>query len=653
MSWNFIASLSRRADEYFHISELEQFFLWLREHGEPSNTETILIDLPLQREFLSAYSGVRIRTPRTPPSFIVTRPTRLPQSIQSYGGNPNELARWTCLFFSSQIEIWESQDRHKDTLPLRFGLSTDEAALAITIARVSIEQSLGCEQTPLPTFPKRFSEPATVDVALYVGGTLRGSIIVENMPFGEAIAEAARRASCDPRKKRLSAHELSQTAITISWISNLRIAVTNNDFVSGFIDGRRGYETRVNNERYWLLPSIFNEEHFIGMSDLRDRFFETKVGIPRNRASAFPLRSFLTHGYLGLPNARDTYVLDGPVPVVHSKNSRSHLGEHNGTVELHDCGKRAASWLLAMQEEDGYLPLFFDPIYGRSGRSDPVRMSCTLHTLGYYALATNDDAVRNAAKRLLRYLTNALADGAIRISPMNYSLAYAYLARASIALGAQGEALRFAALSESFLASAHYEPLYYGNLASMYAELGTNSVFTHGVKKGAEIAETCFNDFLKRIQKKEHINLVSFAELAHAYVALWRASGNHAYRERARRVALLLKEPMMPNGAIPVARDIPHVLTRGCGKIFEVLASDPKEHTDALVAIFSWLKKLQFEETHGYCFPPERTARLIGGFRHDYANPEAWIDGAGHVLLGIARLLLRQDFAQEENPPAP
>jgi hypothetical protein len=49
--------------------------------------------------------------------------------------------------------------------------------------------------------------------------------------------------------------------------------------------------------------------------------------------------------------------------------------------------------------------------------------------------------------------------------------------------------------------------------------------------------------------------------------------------------------------------------------------------------------KMQYLPENSYFIPEKNLDYAIGGFRHDYFNPDLWIDSAGHFLLAASRFL--------------
>ena len=74
---------------------------------------------------------------------------------------------------------------------------------------------------------------------------------------------------------------------------------------------------------------------------------------------------------------------------------------------------------------------------------------------------------------------------------------------------------------------------------------------------------------------------------------------------------------------------------RGVGKIAEGLAAAEVEVAQTL----EWLLQYQYQSQNMHYLPTDLRAAVTGGFRHDAANADAWVDAATHFLLAATRYL--------------
>jgi hypothetical protein len=127
----------------------------------------------------------------------------------------------------------------------------------------------------------------------------------------------------------------------------------------------------------------------------------------------------------------------------------------------------------------------------------------------------------------------------------------------------------------------------------------------------------------------EPVTLAEWAELGAVFPVRSTAS---------REVLDWLRNQQLASGAFPETTSSDFVYSRGTGKVFEVLALDAAESSSAVDRALRWLLSMQYRADSVFFVPCEHRRRVVGGLRHDYYGPDAWIDAAGHFLLGLARL---------------
>ncbi|MDP2837980.1 MAG: hypothetical protein Q8O53_01755, partial [Candidatus Moranbacteria bacterium] len=133
--------------------------------------------------------------------------------------------------------------------------------------------------------------------------------------------------------------------------------------------------------------------------------------------------------------------------------------------------------------------------------------------------------------------------------------------------------------------------------------------------------------------------LASYPELIAVYHGLWRLTGERQWKDKALRMVVWYQSKQQKNGAFPYSPGSTFVYTRGTGKIFETLACFPEENKAMLEKVFAWLRTMQYTKENTFFMNQDEQTLLVGGFRHDAFNREAWIDASAHVILGATRLL--------------
>jgi len=157
-------------------------------------------------------------------------------------------------------------------------------------------------------------------------------------------------------------------------------------------------------------------------------------------------------------------------------------------------------------------------------------------------------------------------------------------------------------------------------------------------------ADTAKDDFENKLSRNVSQNLAGQAELVNTFNKIFDLTGDSRHKEFSHKIADWLISHQLsqgPNGIFgPFAESTnsDFVYTRGTGKVFEVLADLPEFHKK-LQKTLAWLMAMQYDDGNTFFVLQEFRSKIIGGFRHDYFNQEAWIDGVGHFLLGGIRFL--------------
>jgi hypothetical protein len=202
-----------------------------------------------------------------------------------------------------------------------------------------------------------------------------------------------------------------------------------------------------------------------------------------------------------------------------------------------------------------------------------------------------------------------------------------YAGRAASTLG-EGDAVEAAARSVlEQLEGPDPGPLLLAHAASFLDRAGARH------PPAGRKAEGLRNELAQRFAgaraSKGPVWLAEWAELGAAFPA--RASTSRSVRD-------WLRSQQLASGAFPDTTESDFVYSRGTGKIFEVLALYPDESPGVLDGALGWLLSMQYRPDSAFFIPHEHWPRVLGGLRHDCYGPDAWIDAAGHFLLGLARL---------------
>lgn len=626
-----------RADDFYHTSQIESFFSWVKLESETRrDSENVFINLPLQQELLETRTRKKVSlSDNSPTSFIISRQRGLGESLKILKKDSSENS-WHKIFYAPEIEIWESKARHGETLPTRFGIGDGDRQSILSYSRKCMEEFFGGPPAAEPDLENK-EEKVSLDVALWIDGRIRGSIIVENKPFLEAIKRASLGAIRDVRMKPVEAHELSKARIEICIFSSLVLPLRKADIKDGEkIDGRLAYFVKHANKKGWYLPAALNCVKFKDLEHLRKSLAEDKSGIAPGDAKDVTLEAFMVEGFMEAQHDK-TLSLDGSVAF----DDRNFIDEKNFQSEMRRTGDLAGEWLLSMQDEEGYMPLFADPLRSSFGKMDWGRLACSAYALASYGRVVTNEGFISGAKKTLLYLYRHVSE----VSHLDINkkiIVYAYIALGSIEL--EDEVLtkdsisRFDALRSDKTFVQNGQHILHANIATLLvlrASSGDKNLF----KESAEVAEKVFLDFEKDLEEKRNIQLTEYPELIYTFALLYKLTNKDEYKEKSEKIKKWLISQQFESGAFPQRVGSLFSYTRGTGKIFEGLSGDPADCEESLRRVFVWLSHMQYSESNDYFVEPAFRNRIRGGLRHDHANSEAWIDSAGHFLLGISRLI--------------
>ncbi|OGZ01715.1 MAG: hypothetical protein A3G64_02200 [Candidatus Liptonbacteria bacterium RIFCSPLOWO2_12_FULL_60_15] len=606
-----------------HSEQLQAVFDWLS--GITQERDIIFVETETRSEFFAFRFPLRYGDA---PRKIAVRPEESTFIVREGTARQAPSSQeWARIFSSPELAVFEQKDRMSGRAqPLRWGLSEEEKSISLKIARDSLARFLrDDEKLDRPYFavlPPLFFLNTDLDVALWVDGRLRGSCVLENRNLGEGIAEAAVMASRDARFKPLVNDELLHTRIEITVMHNLRIPLFSREWGPNVIYPEKGYLLEKDGRKGWFLPEVHNVRRFHDLENFLSDLTQEKAGLDYAAVQNASVVIFEVEDFVESEDHNKPLALWGPIMPLPENGTRSYqfiVGRL----------KMAAGWLCRAQEPDGNIPPILDPLTGRVAKQiDWPRLAFTVWALAEFGKAVNEDIYINAAKKSFEYLkTYLLKNSGLKIQ--SYELTLAYFGRLSLALGNLSEAKDVA---ERIFRRLSMLPL---ETITLLQIVGFFDVLPQGQNKfsGAaqEIMKVLKDHLHRSLKNREDINLSTWSEGVNTF--------GEADPEFAEQISDLLKSRQLPSGAFPESTMNEFVYARGTGKIFEVLALEPQKNKEAIDKALAWLLSMQYSEENTFFVPEGIRPGTLGAFRHDYFNHEAWIDSAGHFLLGGARLL--------------
>ena len=570
---------------------------------------------------------VRIEFPRYTASFHFLFPLRahdVPRRIWKNTESPSFIIRapapypegdWASAFRSSDIEVLEkTKEGKRGMVPLRFGLSHKERMLALQFVRNIMHDVL--EKRPVSeqwNTPPRFLLSADVNIALWVEGVLRGSQIVAGRSLKNGLVEAARMTLADPRFKPITPEELQSVRIQIGLINPLRVPLSETIRAQNRILPEKGYLLSFKEKKGWFLPEVLNVRRFRNLHELLMNLAEEKAGIDVTLIRSARVILFKVEDFIeSEDHARSIHLYGSmPVPVLNVADRDVRF-------------RAAADWLVSLQEEDGNIPPIIGPLTGRSAQIDWPRLAFTGWALAEFGKVVHEDIYRAVAEKAFAFLRTYLLDVERAIPHRELSLAY--FGRLAHALDHGYEARSAASLLVMKAPQLTFDAITFAQIAGFLRLIHS--------KESSEVVaileQTLKKTFLDLHQKKTPMSLAAWAELAPLF--------NESDPTFSQEVYQWLLSLQLENGAFPDTTTSDFVYTRGTGKIFEALAYVGAGYKEPIEKSLAWLFSMQYTQDNMFFIPVDMRPRMLGSFRHDYTNQEAWIDSAGHILLGAARL---------------
>ncbi len=575
-------------------------------------------------------------------AFLVKFP---PSGLDS-GENRNE---WQAIFKSPELEIYENKKRFgkKQFKPLRRGLNDEQKRIALKIARKSLEIFLREKRMPEIgsadfDFVAPFSSNLKTDVgvALWMKGLLRGSHVSAGRPLGEGIVAASVEASRDSAFKPLKAEEIAGTRIEITVCGDLKIPLSRNLIEKNEIFYNKGYFLQKRGKVAWSLPQIFNTGSFRDLKDLIRRLAEKVSPAPEEifdketRILIFEVDDFIDDR-----KGEQFLILDGPV------------AEFKEEPELKKTAEMTADWLLKVQEPDGNFIPIFNPLTGETTQIDWSRSALSAWSLIEFGKLTGKSDYIEAGRKNLLFLKKYLLEESMAPQDIGYTImSLTFLGEMSLSLGYWQESLWCGSKILEHGPALKFSPIIFSQAGSFLTGLSRSD--KKFFEPALKLANLIREEFENNLKEKMPMGLSTWAGMVDLFLKIFEVTGDSSYLEIAKKTADWLLSYQLDNGAFKSATNSNFVFTRGTGKITDVLGRilllenkqvdsvfDRLYYKGCMEKAFGWLGQMQYLSENSYFVPQKNLVKTIGGFRHDYFNPDIWIDSAGHFLLGVSRFL--------------
>jgi len=566
-------------------------------------------------------------------------------------------------------------------------LTNEEKIFLLNLARKTMSYHLSgnkknsLEDGGIEKLSDNLKHRATVDVAIYVDGKLRGSQIVAEKTIPEAVVSAALMTIVDARFAPLKKEELSRTTIEI-YILGDKIPAGNINFSAKRPPeyfGRKGFylfDEKTGKDAYFL-PSVFNKIYFNDIESFLSRLCE-KASLVKNCFQDENVDIFVYDGQYFAENSDGGVInFEGTVPI----DGNLNFSQQSWKEKVQD----ATRWLIGRQLPYGeFLTSQYPLSESDSEEPDFLRDGLSAFALLRSFKITGDQESFTAAKLTLDSLNNG---GILRQKENKFeiiegrempagNLTFVIMTNLSIYEIEKNEKYLLAAR-----AAADYLLLQRNEAGEFLASYGINetniagsdivsgqaiTALTHLARvtgderykiaaiKAADLEKSEFRS-QRKLNNYENLSLASKAWLVNAFAELYKLTNDKQDAEFAIEVAdwlISYQQQYGPSSLIGSFPNTPadnYAYTAGTGKVAEAIVDaywlakelnlSLEKYKNSLEMALKWLAQFQYEKNTVYIFKPELRPNIIGGLKGDYRTVSLRTDYAGHYIVALAGLI--------------
>ena len=526
---------------------------------------------------------------------------------------------WRRILRFDALSVIERDTPHGGARPLRLGLSDADGWALLQTTRAAAEAFVaGRSPSETSSGDARLSSLAqrsVVAVSMWTRGRLRGSIVCPPAPALSLARRAGEWVCKDARFERISTQaELAETTFQVGLVHAPAIPLSREEIRERDAYTDKAYFVSEGNHFGTYMPEVFNVRAARKLAPLLESLAREKAGLERigdeTRVEACEVSEAVESA-----DGTRAVALDGPIARVTNQPARLD--------DTHTAGSAACAWLVSVQHEDGSWPVRVRAATGAGDGRDPVRVALVAFALAAYGTAARIDEGPRAARRALDWLERSRSEWTS--DPARALWTHCYMGRTADCLG---DTPAFATAAAGVRKTAHARD----RMAAMHAASFSRHVASRdpeAARRADTLGIALFDEFRRARDGKAPVSLAEWAELATSF---------SPDSTRARDISQWLRSHQLPDGSFPETTASRFAYTRGTGKVFEVLAQTCPDAEPALVRCFGWLRTMQYRPDSVFFVPREHRARVLGGLRHDVYDTDAWVDAAGHLLIGLARV---------------
>lgn len=525
-----------------------------------------------------------------------------------------QIKKHQTLFSSKRILVYCNDDSYGHLLDIDLVKQCQLLALARDIGGKLLS---GAEPTLLSL---NADETVSVCVAIWKDGQIRGSMMASAYSLEDAVKQGIVRALHDARWKPIASEEWSQTQIEITVYSPLKVSV--DSAVVRSIDYTKGYIARFGQRVGLYVPEAFNTVRFQNRQEFFNSLLTQKGGFNSVEANEAQIFQFNVIDFIESEKGGGNSLLLRATMPKPLNEEKLKLDRVKNVVE------GAISWLKKIQETDGNIVPITRPFHKSFIQIDWGRLNFVLFALAEWRKVDPANTTVNEILQSALIYSESLLIRRIRkenkpTTELLFGLVYLAHARVSLEENEKAQTLL-----DIVLNNIHRHPFQ----SILCLETITLAHRLGRAKEVEELEEWCKKEFLIQKESSE-TDVASWAEA----VVVFQASD----KQFASSVADWIITHQAEDGSFRQSQSNNFHYTRGTAKIFEALSINRSDYETTLAKAHNWLSSMQYNESNTYFVDPAFRPYLYGGMRHDYNNPDAWIDSVGHYILGASRLYER------------
>lgn len=502
----------------------------------------------------------------------------------------------TQIYFPDKLKKDCAQENY---LPL-FSHSEQKKLFSVIREEVILEIAGKPKKDRVPEFPYMKKE-LRADLAVWVKGELRGSIIVNAENIDDFISKSAKLIAHDMRFKPLESHELSLAFFEVTFMSPFLIPIEKNRISDSYFSKDHGILGMTKTKSGFFIPSVYKVLNFTSFGEVLSVLQQQKMGEKSDSESSF--FSFRTK------------VCSEDNPSEFTSSDKSFDSLWGGLIR----------YLSFNCDCDGFLPFYIDLVRGEERKVDWARLLYAGSVFSYLVSQNvSENNIVDISSKLNIYVKKVIPHIHDGYSLLYASLMFFYDKNLELANEI------FDRYEKTERVRGVHEDLLY--LRVVLALRGASKQLRKKILNYGE-------EYLSMLDENKNFQLVEFADIPLLLSELAKIDNNPSEEEGLKKeIIKKVLSLQLPHGPFPVSTGVvgkPYV--RASSKIFEsmILASSDENVREGCLRYLSFVQSLQITETNSFFVKESLRNRVYGGIMHDEIDTSILLDSVVHTLMVI------------------